>query len=256
MSTRNNHINVDKNNEVVVITLNKPDGLNILDSKMLHDLGHILAELEKEDDIRALVITGNKNFSAGANIKEMKDFTAVEARTFSELGHRVFNHVEEMGIPVIAAINGYAFGGGCELSLACDIRIAGESAKFGQPEVNLGLIPGFGGTQRLAWLVGKGKAKELVLTGRIIDAREAQAIGLVNAVVKDNELMTKAVDIANVISEKGPIAIKKAKRLMTHEIRENLEREIISFSECFATQDTHEGINAFLEKRKPVFSGT
>jgi enoyl-CoA hydratase len=162
-----------------------------------------------------------------------------------------------MGKPVIAAMTGFALGGGCELALACDIRIAGESAKFGQPEVNLGLIPGFGGTQRLSRLVGIGKAKEMILTGEIINAKEAGSIGLVNRVVKDEELMTKAEEMAMTIAQKGPIAVKMAKKLINENqgIEKGLEKEIALFAQCFATQDRVEGINAFLEKRKPIFKG-
>lgn len=167
------------------------------------------------------------------------------------------NQIENMGKPVIAAINGFALGGGCELAIACDIRLAGESAKFGQPEVNLGLIPGFGGTQRLSRLVGVGKAKEMILTGEIISAKEAASIGLVNRVVKDEELMAKAEELAMFISLKGPIAVKMAKALINENqgIEKGLEKEINFFAQCFATQDRLDGINAFLEKRKPRFKG-
>ena len=162
-----------------------------------------------------------------------------------------------MGKPVIAAITGFALGGGCELALACDIRIAGESAKLGQPEVNLGLIPGFGGTQRLSRLVGIARAKEMILTGKIINAKEAASIGLVNRVVKDEELMIAVEEMAQVIAQKAPIAVKMAKKLINEnqEIKEGLEKEIDFFVQCFATQDRLEGINAFLEKRKPEFKG-
>ncbi|HAB52713.1 MAG TPA: hypothetical protein DCE80_11190, partial [Ignavibacteriales bacterium] len=176
---------------------------------------------------------------------------------FCRWGHKVFDQLEGMGKPVIAAVNGFALGGGCELAIACDIRIAGESAKFGQPEVNLGLIPGFGSTQRLSRLVGIGKAKEMILTGKIIDAKEAESIGLVNRVVKDEELMIVAEEMAQVIAQKPPIAVKMAKTLINEnqEIKEGLEKEINLFAQCFATQDRLEGINAFLEKRKPEFKG-
>lgn len=159
--------------------------------------------------------------------------------------------------PVIAAVNGYALGGGCELALACDIRIAGKSAKFGLPELNLGLIPGFGGTQRLSRLVGIGKAKEIILTGKIIDAKEGESIGLVNKVVRDEELMREVEEVSLVLAQRSPITVKIAKGLINknQEIKRGLEMEIVSFSECFETQDHIEGINAFLEKRKPVFKG-
>lgn len=256
MST-NEHIKIEKKKEVGIIILNRPEALNILDTKTLQELGDSLTELEKDEQIRAIIITGGKIFCAGASIKEMKEKNPEDAEAFSRLGHKVCNQVENMEKPVIAAVNGYALGSGCEIALACDIRIASESAKFGQPEVNLGLIPGFGGTQRLARLVGIGKAKEMILTGKIIDAREAESIGLVNRVVRNEELMEKAEEIAQVIAQKSPIVLKKAKSLINEnmEIKRGLEMEIVSFAECFATQDHLEGINAFLEKRRPNFKG-
>ena len=252
-----NEIRIEKKKEIGIITLNKPV-MNILDTKMLVELEDSLNEFETDEQVRALVITGEKNFCAGANIKELKEKHPEEAEVFSRLGHKVFNQVENMGKPVVAAVSGYALGGGCELALACDIMIASESAKFGLPEVNIGLIPGFGGTQRLTRLVGIGKAKELILTGRIIDAKEAEAIGLVNKVVRDEELMGKAEEVAQVLAEKSPITVKIAKNLINRnqEIKKGLEMEIVSFSECFASEDHLEGINAFLEKRKPNFKGT
>jgi len=181
-----------------------------------------------------------------------------EAEAFSRLGHKVFNRIENMGQPVIAAVNGYALGGGCELALSCDIRIAAQSAKFGQPEINIGLIPGFGGTQRLPVLAGIGRAKELIMTGRIIDAREAEAIGLVNKVVKDEELLEKAKEMAQALAQKSPLNLRIVKDLINknHDIKKALEMEIMDFSQCFASEDHLEGIKAFLEKRKPEFRGT
>lgn len=247
---------IEKKKEIGIITLNKP-AMNILDTKMLVELEDSLNELESDEKIRAIIITGEKNFCAGADIKELKEKHPSEAEVFSRLGHKVFNEVENMEKPVIAAVKGYALGGGCELALACDIRIVGENAKFGLPEMNLGLIPGFGGTQRLARLVGIGKAKEMIFTGKIIDAKEALSIGLVNSVVKDEELIVKAEEMALVLAEKSPITIKIAKGLINknHDIKRGLEMEIVSFSECFASEDHVEGINAFLEKRRPRFRG-
>ncbi len=251
-----NEIKIEKKKEYGIITLNKPP-MNILDTKMLVELENSLNELEADEQIRTVIIRGEKNFCAGADVKELKEKHPSEAEVFSRLGHKVFNEVENMEKPVIAAVSGYALGGGCELALAADLRIAGESAKFGLPEVNLGLIPGFGGTQRLTRLVGIGKAKELILTGGIIDAKEALSIGLVNRVVSDNELMGNAEELAYVISEKSPITLKMAKNLMNRnlEIKKGLEMEMVSFSECFASEDHMEGIDAFLEKRKPKFKG-
>lgn len=257
MNTKNNHIKIEKEKEIVTITLNRPEVRNILDSEMIFELGNHLDELENDEGTRVLIITGKDNFCAGANIKELMEKHPVEAETFSRLGHKVFNQIENMGKPVIAAVNGYALGGGCELALACDIRIAAENAKFGQPEINLGLIPGFGGTQRLARLVGIGKAKELIMTGRMIDAKEAEAIGLVNQVVKGEELLEKAKEMAQVLAQKSSLVLRIAKNLINknHDISKGLEMEIMDFSECFASEDHLEGIKAFLEKRKPGFRG-
>jgi len=257
MSTGNEHIKVKKKKEIGIITLNRPEARNALNRKMLHELGDALTELENDLQIRVIIIAGNKDFCAGADIKEMNAIKPEEIETFCRWGHKVFDQLEGMGKPVIAAITGFALGGGCELALACDIRIAGESTQFGQPEVNLGLIPGFGGTQRLSRLIGVAKAKEMILTGKIIDAKEAESIGLVNGVVKDEELMIAAEEMAQVIAQKAPIAVKMAKKLINEnqEIIKGLEKEIEFFARCFATQDRLEGINAFLEKRKPKFKG-
>jgi len=257
MSTGNEHIKVERKKEIGIITLNRPEARNALNRKMIHELGNALTGLENDLQIRVIIITGNKDFCAGADIKEMHAIKPEEIETFCRWGHKVFDQLESMGKPVIAAITGFALGGGCELALACDIRIAGKGAKFGQPEVNLGLIPGFGGTQRLSRLVGVGKAKEMIFTGKIIDAKEAESIGLVNRVVKDEELMIAAEEMAQVIAQKAPIAVKMAKALINENqgIEKGLEKEIDFFAQCFTTQDRLEGMNAFLEKRKPQFKG-
>ena len=257
MDTGNEHIKVEKKKEIGIITLNRPEVRNALNRKMIQELGNVLTGLENDLQIRVIIITGNKDFCAGADIKEMNAIKPEEIETFCRWGHKVFDQLEGMGKPVIAAITGFALGGGCELALACDIRIAGESAKLGQPEVNLGLIPGFGGTQRLSRLVGIARAKEMILTGKIINAKEAASIGLVNRVVKDEELMIAVEEMAQVIAQKAPIAVMIAKTLINEnqEIKEGLEKEIDFFVQCFATQDRLEGINAFLEKRKPEFKG-
>jgi enoyl-CoA hydratase len=250
-------IKIEKKNEIGIITFNRPEVKNIMDTKMLHELERSLTFFENDDEIRVLIITGDRNFSAGADIKELKEKHPEEAEIFSRLGHKICNHVENMEKPVIAAVSGYTLGAGCEMALACDMRVAGKSTKFGQPEVNLGLIPGFGGTQRLARLVGIGRAKELILSGRIIDATEAGSIGLANNVVDDDKLLEKAEEMGHILAQKSPLVMKIAKSLINKnsDLKKGLEKEIFSFSECFATQDHIEGINAFLEKRKPVFRG-
>lgn len=256
MNIRNENIKIERKKEVGIIILNKPD-LNLLDTKTLMEIEEALIKLDKDEHIKVLILTGEKNFSAGVNIKEIKEKNQEEAEAFSRLGHKICNQLENLEKPVIAAVKGYALGAGCEIALACDIRIVGESVKFSQPEVNLGIIPGFGGTQRLSRLVGIAKAKEMIFTGRIIDAEEAESIGIVNKVVKDEELMEKAEELAQVLEQKSPLTLKIAKSLINknQEIKEGLEMEIVSFSECFASKDHIEGINAFLEKRKPKFKG-
>jgi enoyl-CoA hydratase len=224
---------------------------------MLESIRHKLAAFERDEEVKVIIITGEKNFSAGADIKELKEKGPEKAKAFSELGHKICNQIEHMGKPVIAAVRGHVLGAGCEIALACDMRIAGESSKVGQPETDLGLIPGFGGTQRLPRLIGLGKAKEMIFTGRIIDAKEAASMGLINKVVKDEDLLKHTEEMAQLMAQKSPSTVRMAKELINreHGTKEGLEQEIVSFSECFATQDHLEGINAFLEKRKPKFKG-
>ncbi len=256
--TTDERIKVERKGEIGIVTLNRSEAMNALDTEMFQELRDALTGLGKDNRTRVIIITGGTNFCAGADISELKEMSPVEAEVFSRLGHNVFDLLENIGKPVIAAINGYALGGGCELALACDIRIAGDNAKFGQPEVSLGLIPGFGATQRLTRLVGIGWAKELILSGRTIDVIEAESIGLVNSVVDDNKVMDKAEETAKVLAQKSPLAIKMAKNLINKnlDIKKGLEVETISFSECFASEDHVEGINAFLEKRRPKFKGS
>ena len=257
MNIESERVKTERKKGVGIIIFNRPMALNTLDTQMLQELGDSLSALEKDEQVRAIIITGERNFCAGANLKKMKEINPSEAEAFARLGHKVCNQIETMGKPVIAAVNGYALGGGCELALACDIRIASEGAKLGQPEVSLGIIPGIGGTQRLTRLVGIGKAKELILMGAIVEAREAEALGLVNRVVKETELMEESEEMAQTMAKKSPIALKMAKTLINEgqEIERGLEKEITLFTQCFTTQDHLEGINAFLEKRKPVFKG-
>jgi enoyl-CoA hydratase len=250
-------IRIEIKEGVGTITFARPELLNIFDTPFLIKLRDALVQIEKDDRIRVLILKGDTHFCAGADIKELKAKDAVSAQVFAELGHSICDRIENMQKPVIAAISGFALGAGCEIALSCDMRIAAETAKFGQPEVALGLIPGFGGTQRLTRLVGIGASKEMILTGRIIDAAEARSIGLINSVVRDEELLDKAEDTALLLAQKGPVAIKLAKRLIneSQRIGGELEMEIAFFADCFATADHMEGISAFLEKRRPKFTG-
>ena len=251
----------EKEHSTVIITVNRPKALNALNRDTLEEIVACFGELEKDDQLAAVIITGSgdKAFIAGADISYMHEFDALEGRALGRLGHDAMEAVENFSRPVIAAINGFALGGGCELALACDIRIAGENAKFGQPEVNLGVAPGFGGTQRLPRLIGKGYANELLFTGKIIDAREADRIGLVNRVVSPETLMQECKDIAGEIAKKGPVAVRMCKELvnsgMEMDLRRACQREIDIFGLCFSSEDQKEGMNAFLEKRAPQFKG-
>jgi len=248
-------IRVDRKDEIGVITFNRPHVMNIMGTDMLTKLEDALTHLGNDRQIKAVIIRGTTHFCAGADIKELKDKDPGTAEIFSRLGHGICNQIEDMGKAVIAAVEGYALGAGCEIALACDIRIVAENAKFGQPEINLGLIPGFGASQRLPRLIGTGRAKEMILTGRFVDAQEAATIGLVNKVVKNEELMARTGEMGQAMARKSPVAIKMAKTLLRgdHEMPRLLEREITYLSQCFATEDHLEGINAFLEKRRPRF---
>ena len=250
-------ITVERGEGIGTITFRRPDVLNVLDTSSLIALRDALADLHGDKEIRVLILTGDTHFCAGADIRELKDKDAESARIFAGLGHSLCDRIENMEKPVIAAVRGYALGAGCELALACDIRIASQNARFGQPEVSLGLIPGFGGTQRLTRLVGIGASKEMILTGKIIDVAAAASIGLVNMVVKEEELLGKAGETARLIAQKAPLALKFAKRLINENqgIGTKLESEISFFADCFRTEDLGEGIKAFLEKRPPAFRG-
>jgi enoyl-CoA hydratase len=246
---------------VTIITLNRPDKLNALNHALLTELLAALHAVESDPKVRAVVLTGSgqKAFAAGADIAAMANMTPAEARAFAELGHSIGSAMEQSRVPIIGAINGFALGGGCELALACDFLYASENAKFGQPEVNLGVIPGFGGTQRLSRRVGIGRSRELCYTGDIIDVKEALRIGLVNGVVLLAELMDKAIAVATKIAEKGPLAIAQAKRTILRGADVPLtianELEAQAFATLFGSQDQKEGMSAFLEKRKAAFKG-
>lgn len=247
-----------KEDHVAIISINVPDTLNALSSGVLDELDQAIEIVKEDREIYVIILTGEgKAFVAGANISEMKDFNAMEARAFADKGMKLFRKIELMEKPIIAAVNGYALGGGCELAMCCDIRIASEKAKFGQPEVGLGICPGFAGTQRLTRLVGIAKAKELIFTCDIIDGIEAERIGLVNKVVPSEELMDVAIDMAKKIASKGQIAVRLAKASINKgidtDIETGMEIEKDLFGLCFATEDQKEAMAAFLERRKPNF---
>ena len=248
----------ERRGSVAVLTLNRPQALNALDRALLNALGAALAEVARDDTARALVLTGEgRAFAAGADIAEMRGLDPTEATRFSKLGHETFAAFEALSIPTVAAVNGFELGGGCELALACDWIYASEKARFGQPEVALGLIPGFGGTSRLARRVGAAWAKELVLGGDPIRADEALRIGLANRVFPADELIPKTIGICESIAAKGPLAIALAKEVIHQgqdadvRIAHSLEQQ--AFGLIFASEDRREGMDAFLEKRDPTF---
>lgn len=248
-------VNFEQQGAVAILTINRPEALNALNSQVLSDLDEAIAKVEAADDIHAVILTGaGRSFVAGADIGEMKGFSARDGKKFGVHGGGVFLKLENLSKPVIAAVNGFALGGGCELSMACDIRIASEKAKFGQPEVGLGITPGFGGTQRLPRIVGISKAMELILTAKVIGAAEAKEIGLVSAVYPPEELMDKAMELANAICANAPIAVAESKRCirmgMQTDIATGSAFEAEAFGVTCGTEDKDEGMGAFLEKRQ------
>lgn len=248
----------EKRENIGIITMNRPKVLNAINTETLNELQEVISYVERDDDIYVLIITGaGKAFVAGADINEMKDMTTMEARKFSILGNRIFRKLEILEKPIIAAINGFAIGGGCELSMACDIRIASSKAKFAQSEVALGITPGFGGTQRLVRYVGLTKGKELIFTGRFFKAEEALSMGLVNAVYEPEELMNEAMKLAEAIAKNAPIAVKLCKEAINRGMQMDMDTAIKyeseMFGECFSTEDQKEGMNAFVEKRNKNF---
>lgn len=250
---------LEKDGPLATITFNNPKALNALTVATFEGLYRLLAELEKDAEIRVLILTGagEKAFVAGGDISHLGTLDADSAREFALLAQRVIDRLEAFPKPVIAAINGYALGGGCELAMGCDIRIAADSARFGQPEVKLGIIPGFAGTQRLSRLVGKGRAKELIFTGEMIDAEEACRIGLVNRVVAKEDLMEEARSLAMKMCDKSSSAIRFAKEAIDNGLEMDFARgsryEADLFALCFTTEDCKEGISAFMEKRPAKF---
>ena len=250
----------EKKGHAAVLTVNRPDALNALTTEVLKDIGEAFRDLQADDEVRVIVITGaGRAFVAGADIEEMADLNLVQARAFGNAGQKVFRDIERSEKPTIAAINGFALGGGLELALCCDIRLAADTAVLGQPEVGLGIIPGFSGTQRLAKLVGKGRAAEMILTADNIRAEDALAYGLVNRVTEPEKLLEEALAMAERIASRAPLAVRWA----NDAIRRGLEVDIDSgiaieadlFAMCFATGDQKEGMKAFLERRPPEFRG-
>ncbi|CAN5558496.1 short-chain-enoyl-CoA hydratase [soil metagenome] len=245
---------------IVLLTINRQEKLNALNPQVTEEIGQALLDVE-QDEPRVIIVTGagERAFVAGADISEMSSMEPLEAKRFTEIGHAAMALLDKSPIPTIAAVNGFALGGGCELALACDIRIAAENALFGFPEVGLGILPGMGGTQRLPRLVGPALAKELIFSARRIDAAEAKEIGLVNRVVPEGEALNAARELAAEIAANGPVAVRHAKtaanRSLDVDLISGLEYEADQFSLLFATEDAREGMGAFMEKRKPQFEG-
>ncbi|MEG2018621.1 MAG: short-chain-enoyl-CoA hydratase [Clostridium sp.] len=252
------NIVLEKEKNVAVVKINRPKALNALNSETLKEIDHVIQEISDDEEIYVAILTGEgRAFVAGADISEMKDLTAIEGKEFSVLGNEVFRRIEKLQKPVIAAVNGFALGGGCELAMACDIRIASVKAKFGQPEAGLGITPGFGGTQRLSRLVGEGIAKELIYTCDIINAEEALRIGLVNKVVEPEVLLDEAKAMANKIAKNAPIAIRQCKAAISKGLQMDIDSAVLyeaeAFGICFATEDQKAGMEAFIEKKDKQF---
>ncbi len=254
------NIVTDSEGGIFTITINRPKQLNALTKNTIKEVGEAVKMANSNEDIKGIIITGSgeKAFIAGADIKEFANFSIEQGKELSAHGHAVFNSVENSPKPIIAAVNGFALGGGCELAMACHIRIASQNAKFGQPEVSLGLTPGYGGTQRMPQLIGKGKAFELLMTGDMIDANEAERLGLANHVVEQAELIEYSRKLLNKITKKSPFAIGKVINCINdnyNEKKDGFDTEINEFGNCFGSEDFKEGTTAFLEKRKPNFTG-
>ena len=247
---------------IATITFNRPKALNALNTALLEEFSQALDVIAANDDIRVLILTGagDKAFVAGADISELATYHPLTAKNFSQNGHAVFARLQALPIAVIAAVNGFALGGGTEIAVACDFIYASENAKFGQPEINLGVIPGFGGTQRLPRLIGANRAKELIFTGKMISAAEAEKIGLVNKVVPADQLIAEVMQTASEIASKGKVSLRAAKQAINHGLNTDLATgihiEVEGFGMCYASADAKEGTAAFLEKRKANFKGS
>jgi enoyl-CoA hydratase len=252
---------VETRDRIARLTVNRPEKLNALNRATLQEMDRAFASFTDDPEVRVVILTGagSKAFVAGADIQELAQQSPREGREYARYGQELFSRIENLGKPVLAAINGYALGGGCEIALACTMRFAASTAKFGQPEVNLGIIPGYGGTQRLARLVGRGKAQELILTGDLIDAAEAHRIGLVNRVFAPEELVAGTQAVAETILSRGPLAIRYAldaiRRGLNMPLEDGLDFEATLFGVLCASEDMKEGTRAFLEKRKARFTG-
>lgn len=249
-------VKVERRGQVAVVVIDRPEALNALNSALLEELGQVFSSIAQDAEVRAVVLTGEgKAFVAGADIAEMRDLSPSDAHDYALQGAAVFAAIERLRQPVVAAVNGYALGGGCELALACDIRIASERARFGQPEVTLGITPGFGGTQRLPRTVGTSAAMQMILTGKPIDADEALRIGLVNAVHPQDMMLEEAMSLAETIAAAAPLAVQAAKAAfrdgLDRTLDEGIAIEADRFAECFATEDQKDAMAAFVEKRKP-----
>ncbi len=243
-----------------ILTFNRPKALNALNPKTLEEVSDVIDQIRFDKGVRVLVLTGagEKAFVAGADISEFPKMNSLQARSFAEKGQEVFSKLESLPKPVIACVNGFALGGGCEIAMSCDFIYAADTARFGQPEVNLGLIPGFGGTQRLARLVGRARAKELCMTGEMLDAQQARAMGLVNKVFPADQLMEETLKVARFLASRAPNVMRSVKQVvdrgMDVDLKTGCAFEAESFGVCFASKDAREGVSAFLEKRKPLFS--
>jgi len=257
MSAFQNLITENKDG-ISIITINRPDKLNALNRQTIVEIGEAIKQAIADKSVAGIIITGSgpKAFVAGADIKEFMSLSGDQGKAMARSGQEIFQVIENSPKPVIAAVNGFALGGGCELSMACHLRVASENAQFGQPEVNLGLIPGYGGTQRLVRYIGRGKALELMMTAGMIPAQQALQLGLVNYVVAPDALIAKCIELLNVIKTKSPEAISSVIRATNayDGTQQGFEAELTEFGKCFTTEDIKEGINAFIEKRKPQFA--